>query len=398
MAVPETTANPQLCLPAAASGVSITPNGTAWVNSAWAELMASSAAAWTIVGVIVNPGIGVVEFEVDIGTGAATSEVVIATTGGCVKTLAGVGEYFFRFGAPIDNIPASTRVAVRLRKAGTSTVAWTAKLVYLTTDGAIGVTANASLVVPTAAVGVTVTPNGTAWANSAWAQLSASLTDVVAIGLITNQGVAAEFEFEIGIGAATSEAAQGIAPGNADATVGVCNIVPFHWPILLSGTNRVAVRIRKAGTSTVIWTAKLLYMSTAGFAASNPQYTSAAQKIVPNAAFLTGNDAGASWANGAWLEVIASTPAAAVVIGQAIDSAADSEMEQDVGKGGAGSEAVVSTTAEHRETATDSAMVMPHVIPVDNIPASTRVAVRHRRSAGGAATFQMGLIYYEKPL
>ena len=69
-----------------------------------------------------------------------------------------------------------------------------------------------------------------------------------------------------------------------------------------------------------------------------------------------------------------------------------------MGTGAATSEVVIASDADNVET--DSVQLSPaqYVIPVDNIPASTRVSFRHRDADTAASTFTTGLVYYEKPL
>jgi hypothetical protein len=127
-AVTNFTTQPQLVVPGAAAGVSVTPNATAFVNSSYVQLTAGIASDIVMVGIITNPGSLDVTYNIEVGKGAATSETVAGT-------ILGRNEIADEF-APIDlfQIPifvaANTRLAVRMRKAGTSTVAWTFKLVY----------------------------------------------------------------------------------------------------------------------------------------------------------------------------------------------------------------------------------------------------------------------------
>jgi len=121
-----TTQAPKV-VPSAAAGVSITPNATAWANSAWVQLTAGIANPTVCCAVIVNPSAGV-EFEIEIGKGAATSEVVVGTVHAHGEALGG-GSEPCRFRIPIE-VAANTRLAVRLRKSDTTTTAWTAKLQY----------------------------------------------------------------------------------------------------------------------------------------------------------------------------------------------------------------------------------------------------------------------------
>jgi len=120
----------QKALPSAAVGVTLTPSATAWANSAWVQLTASSATAVTITGVSVNQGVVAVEFEIEIGNGAAGSEVVVTTFRGETRG-ADHNQCMLPSQIAVDNIPTATRIAVRMRKAGTSTAAWTASLLYL---------------------------------------------------------------------------------------------------------------------------------------------------------------------------------------------------------------------------------------------------------------------------
>src|SRR3989304_40153 len=103
MATPATTTQPQNVAPAAAAGASITPSGTAWANSAYAEVISSTGSAITVLGVIVNPGVTSVEFEMDIAKGAATSEVVVARICGSVETLSESSSWFLPVNIPVDN-------------------------------------------------------------------------------------------------------------------------------------------------------------------------------------------------------------------------------------------------------------------------------------------------------
>jgi len=109
-------------LPAAADGISLTPNGSAWANSTWVELTAASGTNVGVVSLHVIEGVTSVEYELDLGTGAAGSETVVATHRGYSTTNNGVKELMFY--VPYQ-IQVSSRLAVRLRKAGTSTTAWT---------------------------------------------------------------------------------------------------------------------------------------------------------------------------------------------------------------------------------------------------------------------------------
>lgn len=113
-------------LPANINGVSVTPSGTAWINSGWVELTAGITTVIELALLCCPTSLLAVEYELDIGTGTAGSETVITTVAGIRKPSTGgpagttTGPYLPR---PYK-IVANTRVAVRLRKEGTSTTAW----------------------------------------------------------------------------------------------------------------------------------------------------------------------------------------------------------------------------------------------------------------------------------
>lgn len=309
------------------------------------------------------------------------------------------------FNIHIDNIASGQRIACRMRKNGTNTGAWTFKLIYYhTVASTVGVTANASLADPSAAAGVSLTPSGTAWANSSWGELSASLTDIVVLGLVVNPaGVVVtggtEFEVDVGAGAATSEIVKGTTGAHWEGFIGMCDLLRFCIPIQISGTNRIACRLRKPGTDTSEWTVKLLYISAANFGTLDVQYTTKPQKIVPDGINIFGPLGSATaWANSAWSQQIFSTSTAIVLVSRTANpNATYPDYEVDVGKGAASSEVVVSSDADNRASVAGKSESL-HFIPVDNIPASTRVALRHRDADSVANHIQFGFTFYEKPL
>lgn len=404
MATPEVTANAQQTLPTAAAGVTVTPSGTAWVNSAYVQLTASIGSAVTIIGVIVDaPNVADMEFELDVARGAATSEVVVATYIGVADALAGASRLIVHSNIPIDDIASGQRIAIRLRKAGTSVATWALKLVYYNSvSSTVGVTANESLAAPSGAAGVSLTPSGTAWLNSAYGELHASLTDIVCLGLAINYGAAAavlEAEFDLAAGAATSEVVKGTTGATYQINQGLFHLFEFRVPISIPGTNRLACRMRKSGTDTGAWTAKLLYMSTSGFGASAIQYTSQPQKISPDAAALpTVAGSMTAWANSAYVQIIASTAAALVAVARTIDTAGSFAYETDTATGAATSEVVVTSEGDHRDSGSTALGTTPEYIPVDNIASGVRVSMRHRDANASADTAGLGLTYYEKAL
>ena len=116
--------------PAGSTTVSLTPNATAWVNSAWVELIASTATPIGLLGLVhgeqVLAGSGA---EYDLGTGAASAETVITTLRD--TQLTGL-RLCYSWLPGIFPVAAGTRVAVRMRKAGTNTSAHPVALLYYT--------------------------------------------------------------------------------------------------------------------------------------------------------------------------------------------------------------------------------------------------------------------------
>jgi hypothetical protein len=107
----------QTTLPPAAASLVLTA-GSAWVSGTWSELRAASGAALVVTGLVLgNPdapsGPLTRAYEVDLGIGPAASEVVITTL---AVTSAGGGQpAHLMLPTPLDAVPASTRLAARLR-------------------------------------------------------------------------------------------------------------------------------------------------------------------------------------------------------------------------------------------------------------------------------------------
>jgi len=113
--------------PAAAAGISRASSGsTAWSNSAYTELVPVSTITSTfyIAGItLMYPNTAAVdtthEFEIDIATGSAASEVVIMTIPLSYRIDSAVGHHatiFVPFPEPRE-VAANTRLSVRVRQA-----------------------------------------------------------------------------------------------------------------------------------------------------------------------------------------------------------------------------------------------------------------------------------------
>lgn len=251
---------PTVWIPAAATPTIITPVNVAWNNGNWFQLIASTSNPIAVIGIMILPGIaGAVEVEIDIGKGGAGSEVVVATF-----SFSHEGDTGFPFthylSVPVDNIAGTTRVAARIRKTGTSTTNWRIALGYIENFDSSNKTTQVPSCLPSAAAGVSITPSGSNWGNSAYGQITASTASAIAITRLTvNPAVAGEFEIDIATGAAASEVVKYTIPESVALTAGQHQIT-LPVPLKIPTGTRIAARLRKPGTDTTAWTVKIDYI------------------------------------------------------------------------------------------------------------------------------------------
>lgn len=205
----ETITNPVFTAPSAANGAVVTPSGVAFANSAWVEVIASADADLLLTAINVIAGAVSAPFWVEVGVGSVGNESVIATVIGYnQQTSVASGPLEFRLPLPIDLIPNGSRVAVRMRKSGTSTVTWSVSISYLKKPitGTLSTTTAVLQAFPTGSALVAL-PNapGTAWTNSAYTQIVASMAADSVIAGITAYFSAGEIECDLATGASSSE-------------------------------------------------------------------------------------------------------------------------------------------------------------------------------------------------
>jgi hypothetical protein len=208
----QTIRNPQLFAPPAADPVELTPNASAWGNSAWVELIATAAADIVVTGIIVRPGNDNVakDFEIDIGTGSGGSESVVTTFRGSYGDPEHANPGGLPLPIPLDNIPDGSRVSARMRKSNTgATPTWAVALKYYEKPiiGDLLVTAKPQKPAPSAATSISLTTGASAWANSTWTTLVASTSAATILTGIVIKLLSLDmsWEVDIGIGAAASE-------------------------------------------------------------------------------------------------------------------------------------------------------------------------------------------------
>jgi hypothetical protein len=263
---PQYVSAAQFTAPAAADGASITPNATAWANSTYVTLLAATDAAAVLTGIVVFPTTNLVaDFDLDIATGAAGAEVVIAT----VKGTANSNQAFqpIRLPIPIDNIASGARLSARLRKVGTDVNLWRVAVTYLKKPltGTLQTTASRPLVVPAAAALVNLpSSGGTAWVTSAWTTMIASTATAIVlthvVGRTNGDSSSAGFELDIGTGTAGAEVLLTTVRRFAANGTGGPWVVALASPLdnIASGV-RVAVRWR--GPTFTTPTCGLIYLA-----------------------------------------------------------------------------------------------------------------------------------------
>ncbi len=239
--------------PAAADGISITPNSSAWTDSSWVTLIASTDAAWILTGLTVIPddlGLGV-SFEIDVGVGGAGSEVMVTTFAGTFANTHFSSPGILPAPIPLDNIGEGARVALRLRKSNTNTTPWmfAAQFYKKPLVGELLTTAQPQKVYPPAADNVLLTNGAGIWTSSTYTELvSATSADIVVVGIIIDiLSLNSGWEVDIGVGPALAEVViQTVRAYHTGIqfTDGP-NLVTFRRPIdNISAGSRIALRTR----------------------------------------------------------------------------------------------------------------------------------------------------------
>lgn len=122
------------CVPTGADGASIAANTSAWANSSYVQLTSGLAGSTGWYGLAPTFPSGALGFdgEWDIATGEAGAETVI-TTIRISNTASGIfGALYVQQLVAVYVIPASTRVAARIRKSGTSAATYQVSGLYIT--------------------------------------------------------------------------------------------------------------------------------------------------------------------------------------------------------------------------------------------------------------------------
>jgi hypothetical protein len=277
------TTKPMKWLPSGAAATQVPQSSTNWVSGAWTQFSASLAANSQIVALQCGTAVGA-QREIDLGIGGAGAEAVQAT----VRLAYGSGgqssNHEAVFSWPLDLFAAGGRLALRTRGIGNNTTGLLIAVGYYEADDSGLKSATATNTLPAAAGSVSITPNGTAWANSNWTELTSGIgSQIEILDLQWNYGVQPiEFEFDVGTGGAGSETVVLTTRGfieNYCYDSGVHRLT-FFTPYAIPANTRVAVRMRKAGTNTTAWTIGATY-STATAAPPASSYVFPALTLAP---------------------------------------------------------------------------------------------------------------------
>jgi hypothetical protein len=237
----------QLTMPSAADAVSATGANSAWITVS----SGGPAVASVLTGILV----GAAEFSfhtffLDIGVGAAASEVVIYTADVDFENSSSLSNYL-PVVVPTALMPAGVRVAFRVRSA--AALAYKCALTYMPAVFTGTMQTTTQPVVATSFVNMTT--NVTPWANSAWVQLIASTATAIVLhgfSFVADNFNLAHFEVDIGVGAAGVEVPVTGHAGYNGGSSHVPWILPWQNPFDGIGAGlRVAARVRSSASSAI---------------------------------------------------------------------------------------------------------------------------------------------------
>ncbi len=381
------TENP-LVLSVPSGGTSLNSSATPWLAGAWVQITAATLTSWVIQLAQMVPVAGggsvPVQAEIDIGTGAASSEVV-ATTIRWSSLVSNLKDPTFANLWPLLVIPSGVRVAARLRTSDSQVVNFRLQLAYIPSDYGLStvMTTQATAWYPPAASSPSITTPASAWVNSAWVQAVAATATAIAITSLAVDGVptTAETEFDIGQGAGGSEVVIGTFRLGADQAN---NIGSDHTILQLLEAQqvaagvRLAIRARSASAVSQTLSAAIGYIANPTFSqqADNPQHS-----FLPAANGVSLAAAAVGWSNTAWGEVIHATAADVLLTGVSITNGSTDQVVVEIATGAAGSESIITLVRCITTTLTNLwfALPIPHYVA-----SGERLAVRFRQ--GGTST------------
>lgn len=241
--------NYQFNAPDLATGVTVTPNASAFSNSGWVTLFTADADS-VLTGLTVYPGAAAAVFEVDVGVSiGGGGETVIATHSGQNANASVFGWGNLPFRIPIDAIPNGAVVRVRMRKSGTSVLTWRWACTYFKKPivGTILTTTQPQLTTA-ANPRPQLDPNTTEWANGAWTTIFTTAADTVIVGYSCGfDNNAIRYIIDLGVSSTPIYTFRD-QQGAADFPI----FQMFKHPRLVASGAAVQARQRKAGTSATV--------------------------------------------------------------------------------------------------------------------------------------------------
>lgn len=200
MPFPDTLADPQYAVPAAADGGAITAVAATDTDSAWVTLLASAPANGILTGITVRPT-GIVFFgwqstlKIEIGVGASPTVIATFTAAYDSRFFGEAGSQGLYIPCPIgiEGIVSGQPIKARLRQSSNlDTQTWHVSATYLRLPltGAITSTANPLFGFPGSGLQV-LTFSGPGWSNSSWSTLAVG-GDRVVLGVVVVAGGAGQ--------------------------------------------------------------------------------------------------------------------------------------------------------------------------------------------------------------
>jgi hypothetical protein len=265
----------------------------------------------------------------------------------------------------------------------------------------------AQVTFPSAGNGVSSTA-AASWADGTWVELTADsgasdlyLTCVIAQPSTTY--FAAEFEIEVGVGAAGNEVALATwhTAQNTYSAIGPLGTFPTVLPIdALPAHSRIVARSRRS-TSGGTWTFLLSVACLVKPASPTLETSTAVIKTLPSkAAGTTVATHATAWTWGNWVQFVASTANAIDLVGlwaYRLAGTSAGWIEFQIGVGAAGSEVEVLTVAVGEANAAEYSTDMLEFQVPPRVPTSTRLAVRSRRGSNNALNHTVVLHYRDAP-
>lgn len=260
-------------------------------------------------------------------------------------------------------------------------------------------------VAPFGANGVTVTPSSTAWAPSAWVEITPTTATpwvLVGVNLVPPSLSAVDAEIDVGIGSAGSEVP--IATYSARTGSAGCTLFGHtdHWSSILidriPALARVTVRLRKSGTSTTAWGIKVAYYAGPVTGSYNLTTHQSPFRIPTAAAAVTVTTPASAWGNSAYGVLHAALPSAVVVLGANIELSGNGpRFEVDLATGTASAESVFATLWEVSGNVSQGLCWFPLHTPLGPLPAGARLACRARSSSGSAVSITVSVLVLPHP-